>query len=185
MGYKNSIDSATLVNKCLEVIEAHYLFNIPYDKINIFIHPEAIVHSLVNKKNYVTDLNLFKNDMSIPIINFLSIKNNKIHNLDKNLTLPKLTNLKFLEVSNTSFPIYRYFINLNKKNPSNIIKFNVGNELAVELFKNKKIKYTDIYKIIKKVGSLNLNYPLNNIKDIIKYHEIIEKKSKLILKHLY
>ena len=55
MGYKNSIDSATLVNKCLEVIEAHYLFDIPYNKIKVLIHPEAIVHSIIQncKKNHM------------------------------------------------------------------------------------------------------------------------------------
>ena len=65
---------------------------------------------------------------------------------------------------------------MNKKNPANIIKFNTGNEYAVNLFKNKLIKYTDIYKIIKKVCSLNLYYPLNTIKDIIVFHEKLEKK---------
>ena len=61
-----------------------------------------------------------------------------------------------------------------KKDPLNLIKFNIGNEFAVNLFKNKKILYTDIYKIIKKIVSLNLYSKLNNIKDIIKYHEEIE-----------
>ena len=58
--------------------------------------------------------------------------------------------------------------------PSNIIKFNVGNEFAVNLFKNNRIKYTDICKIVTKITSLNLNYKLNNIKDIIYYHELLE-----------
>ena len=72
MGYKNSIDSATLVNKCLELIEAHYLFDIPFNKIDILIHPEAIVHSAIEYENYITQFNLFKNDMKIPILNFLN-----------------------------------------------------------------------------------------------------------------
>ena len=54
MGYKNSIDSATLVNKCLEVVEAHYLFNVPYNKIKILIHPQAFVHSIIENNNYIT-----------------------------------------------------------------------------------------------------------------------------------
>ncbi len=176
MGYKNSIDSATLVNKCLEVIEAHYLFGISYNNIKILIHPEALVHSIVEKKNYVSHMNLFKNDMSIPIVNFF-LHNTSTHNLKIN----KLNNLpfkqlNFLQVRDDIFPIYRFFLNLNKKNPANIIKFNTGNEYAVNLFKNKLIKYTDIYKIIKKVCSLNLYYPLNTIKDIILFHEKLEKK---------
>ena len=83
MGYKNSIDSATLVNKCLELIEAYYLFDIPFKKIDILIHPDAIVHSVIEYKNYITHFNLFKNDMKIPILNFLLIskyKNNLIKN---------------------------------------------------------------------------------------------------------
>ena len=80
MGYKNSIDSATLVNKCLELIEAHYLFDIPFNKLDILVHPEAIVHSAIEYKNYVTNFNLFKNDMKIPILNFLMSSNLKYHN---------------------------------------------------------------------------------------------------------
>ena len=64
---------------------------------------------------------------------------------------------------------------MDKANPSNLIKFNVGNEYAVNLFKNRKIRYPDIYKIIKKAVSLKLYSPLNNIKSIIKYHEDIEQ----------
>ena len=70
------------------------------------------------------------------------------------------------------------FSQIDKSNPTNLIKFNVGNEYAVNLFKNNMIRYTDIYKIVNKFSSLNLKYKLNNIKDIINYHEILEKKMK-------
>ncbi|OUW95557.1 MAG: hypothetical protein CBD97_02810 [Pelagibacteraceae bacterium TMED237] len=173
MGYKNSIDSATLVNKCLEIIEAHYLFSIPYKQIKILIHPEALVHSIIEYNNFTSSMNLFKNDMSVPILNFLIKKNTKIkYNID--LDIKKYSQFNFEQVNFNVFPIYKYFKSLNKKKPENIIKFNVGNEFAVNLFKNKRIKYTDIYKIIKKVGSLNLYSSLNNIKDITNYHEEIE-----------
>ena len=88
--------------------------------------------------------------------------------------------LDFYEVKNQVFPIYNFFKKMNKKNPANLIKFNTGNELAVNMFKNNLIKYTDIIEIIKKVVSIELNSPLNNIKDIINYHEKIEKKSKFL-----
>ena len=178
MGYKNSIDSATLVNKCLEVIEAHYLFDIPYDKIDIKIHPEALVHSIINYNNYVSNLIMFKNDMSIPIFNFLLKSNsrNKKNNLIKNSDYQNYSysKLEFLNVTDSIFPIYKLFKSLDKNDPSNLIKFNVGNEYAVNLFKKNLIKYTDIYKIINKVGSLNLYYPLKTIKDVLKYHEDLE-----------
>ena len=174
MGYKNSIDSATLVNKCLELIEAHYLFDIPFNKLKILIHPQAIIHSAIELENYVTHYNAFKNDMRIPIFNFLIQSSlNHIAN-NKNLFQKNLTSFHFEKVKNDTFPIYKYFNSLDKEKPQNLIKFNVGNEYAVNLFKNKIIKYTDIYKIIEKVTSLNLYYSVNNIKDIIKYHEEIE-----------
>ncbi len=179
MGYKNSIDSATLVNKCLEVIETHYLFNIPYQNIKVLIHPEALVHSIVEKDNYTSNLNMFKNDMSIPILNFLMSSKNKKKIVNSKFNL-SLENLNFFEVKNDHFPIYKYFNNLDKSNPANLIKFNIGNEFAVNLFKKNLIKYTDIYKIIKKVGSLNLYSSLNTIKDVIEYHEKFEKKIKTV-----
>ena len=176
MGYKNSIDSATLVNKCLEIIEAHYLFAIPYDKMEILIHPEAIVHSIVEFENYVTQFNLFKNDMSIPIFNFLSRSKFKSQKIYKKFIITDHQNYNFEKVKNEIFPIYNFFKKIDKERPQDLIKFNIGNEFAVNLYKNKIIKYTDIYKIIKKVTSLNLYYSVNNIKDIIKYHEEIENK---------
>ncbi len=176
MGYKNSIDSATLVNKCLELVEAHYLFEIPYNKMKVLIHPEAIVHSAIEFDNYVTHFNLFKNDMKIPIINFLLLSKFKQKNKNNNLFIKNYENLNFSNVKNTVFPIYKLFKNLDKEKPQNLIKFNVGNEFAVNLFKNKLIKYTDIYNIIQKVTSLNLYSPVNTIKDIINYHEEIEIK---------
>ncbi len=174
MGYKNSIDSATLVNKCLEVIEAHYLFDIPYGKIKILIHPEAIVHSAIEFENYVTQFNLFKNDMSIPIFNFLLNSKSSYKKKNNKLFIENYKSFNFYEVKNDIFPIYKFFNKLDKKKPQNIIKFNIGNEFAVNLFKNKIINYTDIYKIIKKVSSLNLYYPVNTIKEVIKYHEKVD-----------
>ena len=180
MGYKNSIDSATLVNKCLEVVEAHYLFGIPFEKIDIIIHPQALVHSIITKQNFVSNYNLFKNDMSIPIINFLMQSKFKFEKNNKNFYFKINSQLDFYEVKNQVFPIYNFFKKMNKENPANLIKFNTGNELAVNMFKNNLIKYTDIIEIIKKVVSIKLNSPLNNIKDIINYHEKIEKKSKAL-----
>ena len=176
MGYKNSIDSATLVNKCLELTEAHYLFDIPFKKMEVIVHPDALVHSIVEFENYVTQFNLFQNDMSIPILNFLCQSKIKYNFNDKRYFINRYSNLNFKDVKEDIFPIYKFFNNINKKKPENLIKFNIGNEFAVNLFKKDRIKYTDIYRIIKKVTSLNLYSSLNTIKDIIQYHEEIEKE---------
>ena len=174
MGYKNSIDSATLVNKCLEIIEAHYLFNIPYNKLDIVIHPESLVHSIFEYTNLISELIYFHNDMQIPLYNFLNyFYNYEKHSFNKFKFNKNLT-LSFSEVKKNQFPIYYLFQQLDKNSPQNIIKFNVANEHAVNLFKNKHIKYTDIYKIIDKILSFNLNSEVNSIKDIIQYHNNLE-----------
>jgi 1-deoxy-D-xylulose-5-phosphate reductoisomerase len=175
MAYKNSIHTATLVNKCLEVIEAHYLFDIPLEKIKIIIHPESQIHSIFEFKNYIYNMIAFQNDMNIPIFHFLNQTFNKELNQDK-YSLKREQKLNFHDVKFDQFPVYKFFNNLDKSKPSNIIKFNVANEFAVNQFKNKNIKYTDIPYLIEKISSLNLNYNLKTIKDIIIYHEILEIK---------
>ena len=175
MGYKNSIDSATLSNKCLELIEANYLFDLPFNKLDIVIHPESKIHSIFEYKNYIYNMILFHNNMSIPIYHFLNQEFN-FKLLNNEFSIKKNNQFNFIEVKNSEFPIYNFFNKIDKSIPSNIIKFNVGNEYAVNLFKRNLIKYTDIYNIVAKISSLNLNYKLNNIKDVIKYHETLELK---------
>ena len=75
-----------------------------------------------------------------------------------------------------NYPIYDFFINLDKNDPKNLIKFNIANEFAVNLFKNKKIIYTDIFKIIKKITFLNLYSSVNTINEVIEYHNEFEQK---------
>ena len=113
--------------------------------------------------------------MKIPIYNFLLSSSVKLIKEDRRLFQYNYSKINFEEIKNDIFPIYRYFNKIDKNKPQNLIKFNIGNEFAVNLFKNKIIKYTDIYKIIKKITSLNLYYSVNTIKDIIHYHEEIEQ----------
>ena len=175
MGYKNSIDSATLVNKCLELVEAHYLFDLPFDKLDILMHPESQIHSIFEYNNYIYNMIAFQNDMLIPIYNFLNQKYNYVLN-DNKFKISNNTTFNFSTVKHQEFPVYKFFKNLDKSQPTNIIKFNVGNEYAVNLFKNKYIKYTEILNIIRKITSLNMEYKLNNINDILDYHELLEIK---------
>ena len=181
MGYKNSIDSATLSNKCLELVEAHYLFNIPFEKLNVIIHPQSKIHSIFEYNNYIYNMIAFYNDMTIPIYHFLNQNQNSTLKYNK-FSLVKNSEYKFMDVKFSEFPILKLFNEMDKYDPTNIIKFNVANEFAVNLFKNNIIKYTDIYKIIAKITSLNLNYKLKSIKDILEYHELLERK--ILLKNL-
>ena len=176
MGYKNSLDSATLVNKCLELVEAHYLFDIPFNKLDILIHPQALVHSIFEFKNYVTNMVYFYHDMNIPLFNFFNQKFNYVPKKINKYNFKKNNLLKFSPIKKRHYPIYDFFNNLDKNDPKNIIKFNMANEFAVNLFKNKKIIYTDIFKIIKKFTFLNLYSSVNTINEVIDYHNEFEQK---------
>ena len=182
MGYKNSIDSATMANKCLEIVEAHYLFDIPYNKLKILIHPQALIHSVIEKNNYTSEMNYFYHDMSIPLsIFFSSLKKNQMNKIVKNYNFNTKSIFNFSEVPLNKFPIFKIFKNINKKSPKNLIKFNCSNEFAVDLFKNNSISFRDIHKIIKWGLSLNLNFKVNNINNVIIY----QKKFMLLLKSSY
>ena len=186
MGVKNSIDSASLVNKCLEVIEAHYLFDIEYEKLEIIIHPESLVHSILEFDDYTFNLNYFYNDMTIPIFNFLRINYPLIFNkyLHNKFKIKKDFSLNFFKPDSINFPILKTFNKMNKNLHENIINFNVGNEFAVKLFSMGKINFGDIDTIINKSLSIDINIKLNTINDIIIYqNELIfnlKRKIKLL-----
>lgn len=184
MGYKNSIDSSTLANKCLEIIEAHYLFDIPYSKINAIIHTKALIHSIINFSDHTSQLNYFYHDMEIPILNFLNSVNYKKKLTDiyinNNYKFKYPDNLDFDIINLNLYPIYKIFLKLDKNNPKEIIKFNLCNEFAVELFKNNKIGFGDIHKIINNSLSIHINNSVNSIENVIKfqtkYNNSLKKK---------
>ncbi len=177
MGKKNSIDSATLANKCLELIEAHYLFDIPYDKLKILIHPESLVHSIVEFYNGISIFNYFYNDMDIPLINFFDyVMNKKSINLKSQYFINKNFNLNFIKPDEKKFPIYKIFNKVKNKEIEKKIMFNVINENAVELFTKNKIKFNDISKYVNKYLSLDLKMPINNVNNIFKFQLYIKNK---------
>jgi len=174
MGYKNSIDSATMVNKCLEIIEAHHIFNIEFDKLDILIHPEALIHSVIEYKNHTSVLNYFHHDMSIPIYNFLSntIKYNKSLQINDKLNFSNRLNLNLSPPSSNQFPILKIFNQMDKSKYCNFIKFNCANEFAVNLFIRKLINFGDIHKIIEKSLLLEFDNKINNVKHVIEYQKM-------------
>ena len=185
MGYKNSIDSATMANKCLEIIEAHYLFNIPFEKLDIIIHPEALVHSIIEYKNYDSIMNFFYHDMFIPIYNFLtfSSSSNNFGNINNKFNFLNNFNLSFYKPNRKKYPVFDIFNNLDKTNPIELIKFNCANEFAVNLFIKKKINFNNIHKIITDSLSLDFVMNTNDVRSIIKFqNEYIKKlESKFII----
>jgi len=147
MGKKITIDSATLMNKGLELIEAMHLFDIHPDKIEVLIHPESIIHSMVEFTDGSTIAQLSSPDMRQPIQYALTYPNRK-PSLTKPLDLIKLKKLTFEPPDTTTFPCLSLAYEAAKKGTKACAAMNEANELAVDLFLNKKIKFNEIPDII-------------------------------------
>ena len=151
MGKKITIDSSTLMNKILELIEAQKFFNIPEHKLEIIIHPESLVHAIVEFKNGLTKFLYHQTSMKIPIANALfdsqiNIKDFINIKLRKNFK-NKIDNLTFQTVNPKIFPIIKLKKRLNE-HPSTPIIINAANEILVDQFLQKNIPFLKIYKTI-------------------------------------
>ena len=150
MGKKISVDSATLVNKGLEVIEAHYLFGINYERIRILIHREAIIHGLVEFIDSSFLAYLSYPDMRIPILYALTYPRRYQVDFLK-LNLLEIKTLSFQEPDFHKFPALKIILEVAEKGGGYPCIINAANEVAVESFLKGKIKYLDLPKIIEKV----------------------------------
>ena len=147
MGAKVTIDSATMMNKGLEVIEAHYLFNIGYDQIKTVMHRESIVHSLVEFNDTSVIAHLGNPNMRVPINYALSYPNRTAYNGEA-LDLVKLGSLHFEELSYSQYPLLKIAIESGRSKGLNPTTLNAANEAAVKLFINGKITFLQIEEII-------------------------------------
>lgn len=166
MGQKISIDSSTMMNKALEIIEAYWLFDIPVDRIEVVIHPQSIVHSMVEYQDGSCIAQMSFPDMKIPIGYSMYYPKRKKVNVPKlNLSSKTLT---FLEVDNSRFSIIPLVYNiLERKKYASIIVLNAVNEVLVQAFLAKKIQYLEILEYIElAVGQLSFDKP-ETIEDVI------------------
>jgi 1-deoxy-D-xylulose-5-phosphate reductoisomerase len=150
MGKKISVDSANMMNKVFEVIEAYKLFNFKKSKYKIMIHPQSFVHSIVRFRNGLIKMILYSTDMKIPISNILYKKESSNRNLSF-IDAKILNNLSFQDVNLKKFPsikIIEKCLNLGFSTP---IIVNASNEVLVNLFLKKKIAFLDIVKMINKI----------------------------------
>ena len=171
MGKKISIDSATMINKVYEVIEAKNIFNIPYNKIEILIHPKSYVHALLKFNNGLIKIIAHDTTMKIPIFNTLYMNSNKKIESQK-LNIKTLNNLCFKKISSKRYPM----VKLLKFLPNNHSLYETvivsANDTLVDLFLQQKIRFTDIQKKLFKIIKLN---------EFVKYKNIYPKNAKDIL----
>lgn len=175
MGKKITIDSSTLVNKGLEVIEAHELFGIDYDRIKVAVHPQSIVHSLVEYKDNAMVAQLGATDMKLPIqLAFTYPKREESIALEK-LDLMKVGNLTFEEPDMETFKGLPLAYRAGKTGGTMPVVFNAANEVAVELFMKEKIKFLEIYDVIEKAMDNHVPVEIKNLEIILKVDEETRK----------
>ena len=186
MGKKISTDSATMINKVFEVIEAKKIFKISYNKLAIIIHPKSYVHAIIKFKNGLTKIIVHDTDMKIPIFNSLYSSKKFINS--KKLDFKALNNLDFRGANPNKFPL----IKVLKMLPENTSLFETIlvsiNDKFVELFLRNEIKFTDISKKMNKM--LNLysfkkykKIKPKNIEEIIRMNTKIKNNIGYLLKN--
>ncbi len=156
MGRKITVDSATLMNKGLEVIEAHFLFGLDYDNIEIVIHPQSIIHSLIELQDTSVLAQLGWPDMRLPLLYALSWPDRIYTNWER-LDLVKAGNLTFREPDHQKYPCMQLAYAVGKAGGSMPAVLNAANEQAVALFLDEKIRFLDIPRCIEWVCDRHQN----------------------------
>lgn len=147
MGPKISVDSATMMNKALEIIEASYLFDLPPEKIEVVIHPQSIIHSLVVYTDGSILAQMGESDMRIPIAHALGWPE-RLPAGGRILDVTKLSGLTFQTPNFAKFPALRYAYDALKRGPAACIALNAANEVAVKAFLERRIGFTAIMECI-------------------------------------
>ena len=175
MGKKISIDSATMMNKGLELIEAHYLFNIPHNEIDVIIHPESIIHSCVEYMDGSILSQMGTPDMRTPISYALAYPE-RIKTNVKRLDLSQVGKLTFFKPNFEQYPCLELAYHSLKQKKSAPAILNAANEVAVDNFLRKNIKFLSIPKIVEKTLNKASICNINSIKDVME----IDKESRNI-----
>jgi 1-deoxy-D-xylulose-5-phosphate reductoisomerase len=167
MGRRVTIDSATLMNKGFEVIEAHWLFDIPFDNIKVLIHPQSIIHSMVEFIDGSIKAQLSYPDMRLPIQYALTyperLANPQLPRLDWSL----INNLTFEHPDLNTFPCLKLAIEAGRKGGTYPAVLCAADEVAVELFLSQRIKFTEIANLIKQALELHQFIPYPTLDEII------------------
>lgn len=181
MGPKVTIDSATLMNKGLEVIEAQWLFDIPLERIKILIHPQSIVHSMVEYRDGSMIAQMGIPDMTIPISYALSYPHHLENHLPP-LDLTKVGPLTFHEPDFEKFKCLSLALEAAKIGGSMPTVLNASNEVAVEAFLKRKISFLDIPRIISNTMSSHHMEGVDTIEGILEVDAWARKKASTLVK---
>ena len=185
MGKKITIDSATMMNKVFEVIEASKIFNIDIDKIKILIHPTSYIHAIVKFKNGTLKMLAHDTDMLIPIANAINENFNYKNNF-KYINLQKVNNLNFIKPNLEQFPSLKILKKFKNKNTKLEIILIAANDELVNYYLKRKINYSDIIKHLNKILKMrlfreNIKKKQRTIEDIFQIVDIVKSKIKKLV----
>lgn len=171
MGAKISVDSATMMNKGLELIEAHYLFAMPPSQLDVLVHPESIIHSLVHYADGSVLAQLGMPDMAIPIAYALSWPQRIAVNTPR-LDLAQLGKLHFMPLEAARFPALTLARAALEAGPAQMIALNAANEIAVDAFLNRRIAFTAIAQTVARVVERTSGVGISTLEDVIEADRI-------------
>ncbi len=178
MGAKISVDSATLMNKGLELIEAHYFFDIPESKIEVLIHPQSIIHSLVAYQDGSVLAQLGMPDMRTPISYTLAWPM-RIETTVKRLSLADFGSLTFFPADDNRFVPLRLARQALRERKT--LVYNAANEIAVEAFLGRQIGFLDIIRTVEEIlETVTLNWP-SSIEEILEQDRMVRQKTRELL----
>lgn len=180
MGRKISVDSATLMNKGLEVIEARWLFDFEPERIKVIVHPESIVHSAVEFEDGAVIAQLGSADMRTPIAYSLGWPE-RLDGHAKRMSFSEIARLTFEEPDLETFPLLKLAYDALKADDGSTIVLNAANEIAVEAFLEGRIGFTDIFKTVNNVLATVVVTPLSDIEDVIALDVVVRHRTKMLL----
>lgn len=167
MGSKLTIDSATMMNKGLEVIEAHHLFNMPYEKIDVLLHRESIIHSMVEFEDTSVMAQLGSPDMRVPIQYALTYPDRIPMQNAKRLRLEEIGQLHFEKIDKQRFKALALAYAAGKEGGTLPAAMNAANEVAVSLFMQGKIKFLEIDELVERVMDTHKTINTPNLEAIL------------------
>ncbi|MFW6124277.1 MAG: 1-deoxy-D-xylulose-5-phosphate reductoisomerase [Acidobacteriota bacterium] len=176
MGKKISIDSATMMNKGLELIEAKWLFDLPPDKLGVLIHPQSVVHSLVEMKDGSVLAQLSLTDMKIPI-QFALTYPHREESVLSSLDLSQVSALDFYEVDLEKFPLIKLAYKALREESFFSVALNASNEAAVHAFLEKEINFSDIWEFVIEVTEETKRTEIKTIDDILKTDQEVRERT--------
>ena len=181
MGRKISVDSATLMNKGLEVIEARWLFDFEPERIKVVVHPESIVHSAVEFEDGAVIAQLGSADMRTPIAYSLGWPE-RLDGHAKRMSFSEIARLTFEEPDLETFPLLKLAYDALKADDGSTIVLNAVNEIAVEAFLEGRIGFTDIFKTVRNLLTITSSISPESVNDIIEIDRQIRLKALEMIK---